>query len=81
MSNPKDETLLQENLTAILEGTFKAGFGLLKLGEALKTSGTVPGWKARAIAAYLEKNEAAADMLVAALGAKALERLKKALNR
>lgn len=81
MSNPKDETLLQENLISILDGSFKVGLGLIKLGDALKTSGQAPGWKARAIAAYLERNQGAAEMLVAALGSGALERLKKALNK
>jgi hypothetical protein len=77
----QDEQLLQENLGAILDGTFQAGLGLLKVGAALKTSGKVPGWKMRAIAAYLEKNQGAAELLISALGAGALDRMKRALNR
>jgi hypothetical protein len=77
----QDEQLLQENLGAILDGTFQAGLGLLKVGAALKTSGKVPGWKMRAIAAYLEKNQGAVEMLIAAMSTGALERVKKALNK
>jgi hypothetical protein len=80
-SMDSNEKTLYDNLVAILNGTFKVGMHLMSLGGALKAVGGKPGWKARAIAAYLEQNDEAVGLLAGSCSQKLAARLREALEK